>query len=620
MLNRWALLFALTRLHRAARDEPTGGETKGMTRKTGFIFLGFAVLIFVLSAALIAWRLLPAPLKKVAMPESAPVQTLAPETKSVAAKPSTIIDLPGDPVLVRRGATLAPRPLQLAVPAVLAAAAPKADIPAFFVASPLVSTDGGFMGKFLESGQDAEAFAAQIVGDSHGPDAPLTPEEMAAGFDDDGGSETAANAQDLMFTSANSNQLDVVVGGSNGQPQIKQTLIKTIVAEKISDLLSRNGYSAESAGEVEAAMKTAHNVQTLPPGSAAVAMGALDLSGTYRVTQLTVYEDREYVGTVALAESGAYGEAAQPAIPPDLIDDAQRAASAGACYTVADGVYSAGLRNNIPEPVIREAIALIGRLTDAKAPLQADQALRIIFARDFRGKLKTSGKVIYVGLSTGGSAPADCYSFELSEGGPFSCFDPKSGAIVTLPGSGGNTGASSIGGILTPIKGAPITSPFSLARLHPILHIVRAHLGIDFGAPVGSPVRAVADGKVEFTGPKAGFGNQVKIQHNGFATSVNHLSEIPENIKPGVSVNQGQIVALSGNTGLSTGPHLHFEFYLNGVAVDPMPHFGSEVAGPASAGAGGTATTISLGPNPQQIAAFEANKQIVDAALGAVSH
>jgi len=358
-------------------------------------------------------------------------------------------------------------------------------------------------------------------------------------------------------------------------------------------------------------------VQTLPPSSIAIAIGALDLSGAYRVTQFSIYEDKEYVGAVALAEAGAYGEGAQPAVPEGLIDENQKAGEVIAHYTVADGIYSAGLRNNIPEPVIREAIALLGKLTDVKAPVQADQLLRALYARDFRGKTRSSGKVIYLSLVTP-SGSVDCYSFALNESGPFQCFDPRASASVTLPGAGGNTGASSIGGILTPIKGAPITSPFSLARLHPILHIVRAHLGIDFGAPVGSPVRAVADGKVEFTGPKAGFGNQVKIQHKGFETSVNHLSEIPDAIKPGVTVTQGQIVALSGNTGLSTGPHLHFEFYLDGAAVDPMPHFGTEVGGIASsAGAG---TTLTFGPTPAQIDAFNADKEIVDAALGSVSH
>ena len=585
-----------------------------MTRRTGLVFLAIAVFIFLASTALIVWRLSPARLAKVVAPVAdATLHTAAPETKSVTVRPSTIIDLPGDPVLVHRGATLAPRSLQLAVPALLAANAAKADIPALFVSSPLVSTDGGFMGKFPESGQEADAITAEIAMASQGADSTPSAEEAAAGSDDDGGAETPQAAQDLAFTSANSNQLDVVIGGPNGQAQIKQALIKTIVAEKIGDLLQRNGYGDESAHAVEAAAKAAFNVQTLPPGSVAVAIGALDLSGAYRVTQFSIYENKEYVGAVALAEAGGYGESAQPAIPPGLIDDSQNGAEVTAHYTIADGVYSAGLRNNMPEPVIREAMALLARLTDIKAPLQADQTLRALYARDFRGKSKTSGKIIFIGLAAPPAA-FECYSFALSDGGPFQCFDPKASASVTLPGSG-KTGATSIGGILTPIKGAPVTSLFGM-RFHPILHITRLHGGIDFGAPVGSPVRAVADGKIEFTGPKAGFGNQVKIQHKGFETSVNHLSEIPESIKPGVSVTQGQIVALSGNTGLSTGPHLHFEFYLDGVAVDPMPHLGTEVAGPAGAVGG---TTIAFGPSPQQNEAFTTDKELIDAALGAVS-
>ena len=78
-------------------------------------------------------------------------------------------------------------------------------------------------------------------------------------------------------------------------------------------------------------------------------------------------------------------------------------------------------------------------------------------------------------------------------------------------------------------------------------------------------------------GPVSGFGNHIRIQHAGFETSYSHLSEIPEAIHPGVDVKQGDIIALSGNTGLSTGPHLHFEFYLNRDAVDPLPHLGSEM-------------------------------------------
>jgi murein DD-endopeptidase MepM/ murein hydrolase activator NlpD len=131
-------------------------------------------------------------------------------------------------------------------------------------------------------------------------------------------------------------------------------------------------------------------------------------------------------------------------------------------------------------------------------------------------------------------------------------------------------------------------------------------------------VRAPADGKIEIAGPVSGFGNHVRIQHDGFETSSSHLSEIPADIKPGAVVKQGQIIALSGNTGLSTGPHLHFEFYLNGVAVNPMPHLGIEAGGSAIAAA---AAQLDAG-NPQpagaserEIAAFPAFKAQIDAAM-----
>ena len=257
------------------------------------------------------------------------------------------------------------------------------------------------------------------------------------------------------------------------------------------------------------------------------------------------------------------------------------------------------MRSGAPEAVVREAIQLVGRLADLKSPLQADEAVRVLYEGDFRDKAKSTGKVVYVGLR-GGPLMVDCYAFEGSDG-YFRCFDPKTvseskgseakagGASASL----GNSGATSVGGILAPIKGAPVTSLFGM-RFHPILHILRLHAGIDFGAPVGSQVRAAADGTVEFAGPASGFGNHVRIMHAGFETSYSHLSEIPEFIKPGVKVKEGDIIALSGNTGLSTGPHLHFQFYLNGVAVDPLPHLGTEIQS-AAATLGGSGRSSSVG-------------------------
>ncbi len=357
-------------------------------------------------------------------------------------------------------------------------------------------------------------------------------------------------------------------------------------------------------------------------------VGALDVSGEYRAKQLTVFENGEYLLTIAAKDDGDYGEAAEPIVPPGLLDDAGKATDAALHFNLADGLYSAGLRNGVPEAVIREAIELISRLADLRSPVRADQSVRIIFDRDFRDKAKSTGKIVYIGLHGGGIA-VDCYSFESSDD-YFRCFDPNaSGESKGAESKGrapplslGNSGAKSVGGILAPIRGAPVTSLFGM-RFHPILHILRLHAGLDFGAPVGSQVRAAADGKVEFAGPAAGFGNHVKIQHAGFETSYSHLSVISESIRPGVEVKQGDVIALSGNTGLSTGPHLHFEFYLNGAAVDPLPHMGAEIqlaaatlaTRPVNGTAGAAGISSGWSVTSGETAAFPAIKALIDSEL-----
>ena len=589
-----------------------------MSRRGGIVGLTASILIAGVCAGLVAWRLTPPRPHAPAPPApTAPSPVAAPEP---AVRLSTIIDLPGDPVLVRRGAVLAPKDALISVPARLGQPAPQTPAKAFFVNSTLVSSTGGYMGKFQEAGQEAEALAAQLAMNSAQIAAAQT--EPDTGSDDDGGAETPADAQSQFLTTANSNQLEINLGGARGQPQLKETILKPLVADTISNLLIANGFDADSARMIESAAKDSPaRIQTLPPQSVAVAVGALDLAGAYRIKQIAIFENGEYVITIAAKDDGGYEQAAEPIIPAQLLDDSLRNQSIGTHFSIADGVYSAGIRNGLPDPVIRETIQLISRLADLRLPLQADQTLRVLFEPEFRDKGKASGKVVYVSLR-GNALAIDCYSFEGSDGA-FRCFDPKAaseaggGDSTPMPPSLGNSGATSVGGILSPIKGAPITSLYGL-RFHPILHILRLHAGIDFGTAVGSLVRAAADGKIEIAGPVSGFGNHVRIQHAGFETSYSHLSEIPEAIHPGVEVKQGDIIALSGNTGLSTGPHLHFEFYLNRAAVDPLPHLGSEIQTAAASLKGPVIATAAAPSAPSasvtagEVAAFPAIKAYLD--------
>ena len=123
----------------------------------------------------------------------------------------------------------------------------------------------------------------------------------------------------------------------------------------------------------------------------------------------------------------------------------------------------------------------------------------------------------------------------------------------------------------SPLPFSRITSGFSLARFHPILKSWRAHKGVDYGAPIGTPVRATADGFVAFAGKENGYGNLIVLQHAGrFSTAYGHLSRFAKGLHRGERVHQGDVIGYVGMTGLATGPHLHYEFRVAGVQRNPL--------------------------------------------------
>ena len=122
-----------------------------------------------------------------------------------------------------------------------------------------------------------------------------------------------------------------------------------------------------------------------------------------------------------------------------------------------------------------------------------------------------------------------------------------------------------------PLQFSRISSRFSSSRMHPILRIRRAHFGVDYAAPVGTPVHSIGDGRVTSATNENGAGRMVRIQHNSvYATAYLHLSRFGDGIASGVFVKQGDIIGYVGSSGLSTGPHLDFRFYMNGSPVDPL--------------------------------------------------
>lgn len=154
----------------------------------------------------------------------------------------------------------------------------------------------------------------------------------------------------------------------------------------------------------------------------------------------------------------------------------------------------------------------------------------------------------------------------------------KSYTAVRFEDNQGNTGYYTPDGnglrkafLQTPMDFAVISSNFDLHRMHPILNTIRAHKGVDYSAPVGTPVKTTGDGKIVFQGIKNGYGNVVEIDHGQkYSTLYAHLSSFNNNLKLGHEIKQGTVIGYVGQTGLATGPHLHYEFRIAGEHVNPV--------------------------------------------------
>lgn len=209
---------------------------------------------------------------------------------------------------------------------------------------------------------------------------------------------------------------------------------------------------------------------------------------------------------------------------------------------------------NIPESVAYQIAEIFSSSIDFRRSLRKGDRFTVVYET-----IEADGEMLRAGRVLSAEFVNDGKSFEAM------WFQPprEKGAYYTLDGQGLNRAFLS-----APLEFTRVSSGFS-NRFHPILQEWRAHLGTDFAAPNGTTVRTVGDGTVEFAGVQNGYGNVVFVRHrNEHVTVYAHLSKI--NVARGQSVSQGQTVGLVGQTGWATGPHLHFEFRVNGVQQDPM--------------------------------------------------
>lgn len=219
--------------------------------------------------------------------------------------------------------------------------------------------------------------------------------------------------------------------------------------------------------------------------------------------------------------------------------------------------YLSAMDAGIPEGIILDVYDLLAFEMDFERDIRAGQKFYVLYEENFASDKKVeNGRVLAVSFDAL-RGNVQMYRY-VKENGHAGYYDANgNGAIKSLK--------------RTPINNAKITSSFSGRRKHPVLGFTRAHKGVDFRAPTGTPIPAAGAGRVIARGFNRGHGNFVKIRHNGtFETLYAHMSKFAKGVNVGTVVRQGQIIGYAGSTGLSTGPHLHYEIIKNGVHVNPM--------------------------------------------------
>ncbi len=225
--------------------------------------------------------------------------------------------------------------------------------------------------------------------------------------------------------------------------------------------------------------------------------------------------------------------------------------------TIQGSLFASALGKGIPANILNPLIQAFSYDIDFQRDIKKGDKLELVFER-FRdphtGKERT-GNVLYAALHPQKKKSLQLYRFMTS------------GKIAQFYNEKGESIKKAL--MRTPINGAKINSGFG-NRKDPIHGYTRMHKGVDFRAPIGTPVLAAGDGRVKKAARSGGYGNVVQIQHNKeYSTVYAHLNKFASNIRPGVSVKQGSVIGYVGKTGRTTGAHLHFEVLKNGVHINP---------------------------------------------------
>lgn len=329
-----------------------------------------------------------------------------------------------------------------------------------------------------------------------------------------------------------------------------ETSVRTVAVARgdtLPKVLQRAGVDADEARDAAQKLAGVFNPRRLQAGQELTVTFARQAGDSPKLAEVSFADGVER--TVGLTRQ------AEGLVPHEILHPLDKSMSRSS-GRIDDSLYQAALNVGMPQPVLSELIKLYSYDVDFQREIQPGDSFDVLYEsyRDDHGKIAKTGRILGALMTLSGKE-LRYYFFQPPGEAEGDYFTPRGQSVRKAL-------------LRTPIDGAKLTSGFG-RRTHPILGYSIMHKGIDFGAAAGTPIQAAGSGTVMIAGMNKGYGNYVKLRHaNGYATAYAHMSRMA--VKPGQTVRQGQVIGYVGSTGLSTGPHLHYEVHINDHQVNPQ--------------------------------------------------
>ncbi len=273
-----------------------------------------------------------------------------------------------------------------------------------------------------------------------------------------------------------------------------------------------------------------------------------------RPERISLYENTEHQATVARSDSGDYIKAKEPStFLANAFEEADRVSYGGPTPAIYNSLYQTALEQDLPEEIIYDLVRMFSFDVDFNARVQPGDALELFYTQADKN---SAPKILYAALNTG-NTKREFYRYRTPDDGVTDFYDESGQSAKKFL-------------IRKPLNGGKFRSGFGMRR-HPIHGYAKMHTGVDWAAGRGTPIMAAGNGTIKKAGWSSGYGRRIELRHtNGYTSTYNHMSGFAKGVREGAHVTQGQIIGYVGSTGLSTGPHLHYEVLINGRYVDPM--------------------------------------------------